>query len=212
MWEKGLVTTKDPRSSLKLSKEKFKEITKSRVIDYWELKLRSDASSKPSLKFFNPLNSNLTKPHPILTTPESNPYEVNKSVIQLRMAPGRYPDDWLQRYWSVKNKFGQCRLCSAERGDLEHYLTSCLSLRNKREYLFHWWLCSSSDSPYLYKLFQDKMRSECQIFVKFVIDASSDPDVILLVQQQLTDLKAIFHLTHTFCYSIHKIRLKLLGQ
>ena len=186
-------------------------LIKTKVVSFWELKLRIQASTKSSLKYFNPYFCNLTKPHPIITTPQSNPYEVNKSVIQLRMASGRYPDDWLQRYWSDDNKLGQCRLCLEERGDIKHYLTSCFALMDKRETLFNWWLSSSHSSSTLHKLIQVKIQSDSETFVKFVLDASSDTDVILLVQQKLVGIGDIFQLTRTFCYAIHHARLKLLA-
>ena len=162
--------------SLQLSKERFKKLVKAKVISFWELKLRLQASTKFSLKFSNPNFSSLTKPHPIVTTPMSNPYEVNKSVVKLRMVSGRYPDDWLQRYWSVENKLGQCSLCSGDKRDLEHYMTACTVLSDKRNSLFQWWLISSSDKPHLHNLLQVKTKSDSQEFMKFVLDASSDPD------------------------------------
>ena len=194
-----------------MPKEKFKVMIKAKVVSFWELKLRRQASTKSSLKFFNPYFSNLTKPHPIITTPQSNPYEVNKSVIQLRMISGRYPDDWLQRHWSENNKSGQCCLCFEARGDIEHYLTACIALKDKRETLFSWWLSSSQSSPSLFNLIQVKIHSDSETFVKFVLDASSDPDVILLIQQSLVSIEEIFQLTRTFCYAIHQARLKLLA-
>ena len=37
-----------------LSKESFKKLVKSKVLDYWEVKLRAEASLLPSLTFFHP--------------------------------------------------------------------------------------------------------------------------------------------------------------
>ena len=132
--------------SLKLSKENYKQMIKGRVISFWECKLRSESKALPSLKYFDANFASLSKPHPILTTPASNPYEVNKSVIQLLMISGRYRDDRLMRYWSPENKQGTCKLCSAGVGNVEHYLKLCLALTSRRQALFDWWLDSSKNN------------------------------------------------------------------
>ena len=73
-----------------LSKEAFKKLAKSAVIDYWERKLRGEAALLPSLVYFKPQYHSLKKNHPILWTPKANPYEMTKAVIQLKMLSGRY--------------------------------------------------------------------------------------------------------------------------
>ena len=107
-----------------IPKPKFKALVKSRVVDYWEVKLRSDALSLSSLKFFHPHYMSLLKPHPLWTTCGANPFEVNKAIVQARMLSGRYPTDKLVRHWS-KNKSCVCLLlgCSGSAlGSLEHLL------------------------------------------------------------------------------------------
>ena len=56
------------------TKEHFRKAIKSRIVDFWETKLRNRASSLPSLTYFKPCFMSLTKPHPIWTTAGSNPY------------------------------------------------------------------------------------------------------------------------------------------
>ena len=105
-------------------KSKFKALVKSLVIDYWEVKLRSDALSLGSLKFFHPRYMSLLKPQKLWTTCGSNPFEVNKAIVQARMLSGHYPTDKLVRHWS-KNKSCVCLLpgCSGSAlGSLEHLL------------------------------------------------------------------------------------------
>merc|ERR1712208_123312 len=55
-----------------LSKEAFKKIVKAKVTDYWEQKLRGEASLLPSLASFRSEFCSLSTPHPILWTPNSN--------------------------------------------------------------------------------------------------------------------------------------------
>ena len=117
-----------------IPKPKFKALVKSRVVDYWEVKLRSDALSLSSLKFFHPHYMSLLKPHPLWTTCGANPFEVNKAIVQARMLSGRYPTDKLVRHWS-RNKSSVCLLpgCSGSAlGSLEHLLLHCPSLAPTR--------------------------------------------------------------------------------
>ena len=85
-----------------LTKDNFKKQAKSLVIDHWEKKLRKEATLLPSLHYLNPAFCSLARPHPILSTPGANPYEVAKAVVQLRMLSGRY------KHWS-SNKLGVCQ-------------------------------------------------------------------------------------------------------
>ena len=87
----------------------WKRLFKSRIIDYYERKLRDEASLLPSLLFFNPLYMSLSVPHPIWSSANS-PFEVSKAVTVCRMLSGRYRTDMLARHWSLDNPFGYCRL------------------------------------------------------------------------------------------------------
>ena len=68
----------------------------------------------------------LLHPHPLWTSSNSNPFEVNKSVIVARLLSGRYPTDWLCRKWSKTNTSGSCVLCPEldTPGDIPHMLIS----------------------------------------------------------------------------------------
>ena len=105
-----------------LTKHQYKNLTKSRVIDYWEALLREQAFILTSAPYFKPAYMSLTRPHPIWTTCGSNPFESHKASIASRMLSGRYLTDKLQRHWTM-NKTGVCLLptCSPPaEGSLEH--------------------------------------------------------------------------------------------
>ena len=89
------------------NREAFKKLIKARVVDYWERKLRGEASLLSSLVYFKPEYMSLTKPHPIWSTAGSNPYEVSKAVQQARFLSGRYRSEYLSRHWT-NNKEGYC--------------------------------------------------------------------------------------------------------
>ena len=115
-----------------LSKEASKRMFKSRVITFWESKLRSDARPLPSLAYFKPEFMSLQTPHPLWTSCGSNPYEICKAVIQAKMLSGRYRTDQLLRHFSENDGF--CSLCKNEdtTGSIEHLLTQCPVLTDTR--------------------------------------------------------------------------------
>ena len=94
-----------------IPKPKFKKQSKQAVQDYWQQKLREEAAQLDSLSYFNPLYMSLSTPHPLWLTTTSNPYEINKAVVQARMLSGRYRSEGLCRFWSA-NPNGYCLLQS----------------------------------------------------------------------------------------------------
>ena len=58
------------------SKVPYKKLIRSRVMSYWETKLRQAASPLLSLEFYHPQFYSLSRPHPIWSSAGSNPYEV----------------------------------------------------------------------------------------------------------------------------------------
>ena len=197
-----------------LSKQKFKKLYKSKIMDYWETKLRQESSLLPSLKYFKPEYYSLQHPHPILWTAGSNPYEVAKSVIQCRMLSGRYPTEMLARHWS-SNRQGWCLTpsCSGHQVEesLEHILLVCPSFDETRQHMLNLWLSNSWLS--ITKLLTSVLCSPPASLLQFILDASVHPQVISLVQLYGNEvLQLVFHLTRSWCFSIHKQRAKLLGS
>ena len=85
------------------SRSSFKSLIESKVHDFWEQKLREDASRLPSLKYFKPEYYSLAQPHPIWRFAGNNPYEVEKATVQARFQSGRYRTCWLSRRWTPRH-------------------------------------------------------------------------------------------------------------
>ena len=73
-----------------MKKEAFKKLIKSRVVDFWEVHLRTQAArlQEHSLRYFKPEYMSLTQPHLLWSTCGSNPFEIHKAV-QAKMLSGR---------------------------------------------------------------------------------------------------------------------------
>ena len=199
------------------TKSSYKSLVKSKITDFYEVRLRLEASNLPSLAFFRPQFYSLRKPHPIWLSAGSNPYEVEKAVCQAKMLSGRYRTCYLARHWSG-NSAGHCSLpdcCQTPTlGTLTHILTECKDLHTARLRVFSLWADFMQDRPILIPVIMKyTTTSDPSELVQFLLDCTVLPDVIDLVQKLGKWVHdSLFYLTRTFCFSIHKTRLKLLGK
>ena len=196
------------------SKESFNRLVKSRILDYWETSLRSEALSKSSLVYFKPAFMSLSKPHPMFTTCSSNTFETNKSICQAALLSGRFKTDYLSRHWDKENPEGFCVLCThlQLRDTLEHFLILCNHLSLTRLNILQYWQNYTSEDDILHNLISVKLRSPIQTLMQFLIDPSADPDVIQGVQRKVIKLEDVYKLTRTWCYALHRKKLQLSGR
>ena len=193
-------------------KASFKNKVKSHVITYWENILRSDAATLLSLRFFNPNFMSLTAPHPIWTTPGSNPYEICKAVQQARFLSGRYRTESLARHWST-NLEGLCIVgeCCNTVETVEHILIECPSYNISRQKVVSLWL--SCDVPAVSSLIMEALSSHPSYLLQFIVDCSVLPNVIRAKQYHGDIIfNRIFYYTRTWCYTLHKARMRLLNR
>ena len=192
----------------------FKTLVKKKILSYWQEKFRSEAANLSSLQFFKPQYMSLSQPHPLWTTCDANPFEVNKAVVVAKMMSGRYRSDYLCRHWTPTNSEGWCLLCRDRSGpgDISHLLGSCITLQDKRDSLFIYWDEQVSTNIHIKEIIENVKNADSKTFTQFVLDPSVHPAVISAVQKGQIDLKQIFRLTRTFCYGIHRRRAQLLGR
>ena len=197
-----------------LQKDASKTLFKKKVVDYWEVKLRQEASLLPSLNFFNPNYMSLTKVHPLWLTAGHSPYKVTMATVQAKMLSGRYRCGALTRHWT--NSDGNCRIsseCIGQLDDLVHILQLCPALDKKRHDLSLFTLNYSFNLP---SQVGDVLRQNCNLsaqnFCAFLLDCSTDPAVISLVQEfGINVLEVIFTVTRIWIFNLHRERLRLLG-
>ena len=199
------------------TKERFKSLVRSKVIDHWETNLRTEAEMlrSSSLKYFKAEYMSLCHPHPIWTTCGSNSFEVNKAIVQAKMLSGRYVTDKLSRHWS-HNKSGICCLpgCSGqETGSLEHLMLFCPALSTTRSSLLDLSLSVASESNLISDIILSAINEpSVEIRMQFLLDCSSIPAVQRLKQSSNHHfISRLFYLTRTWCYSIHRARMTKLG-
>ena len=198
-----------------LSKESFKALANRKVQVYWQEKLRVEASLLQSLSFFKPNFMSLSKIHPLIATCGTNPYEVNKSIIQLKMLSGRYRSDALLSHFHTSN-LPQCQLsCDSPDavGDLTHLLVQCSTLASRRIILFEYWEHLAASNPVCLDLIEKMKVAPPLTLTQFLIDCSVMPEVLSLIDSHGEHvLPTLFKMTRTFCYSIHRERLKHLNR
>ena len=133
------------------------------------------------------------------------------------MLSGRYRCEMLRRHWS-QNRDGYCELqpCFSLRlpGSLEHELLECQGLADCRRGIFKLWETKICKSPQLLNIYTRYTSDHVQLssVMQLLLDPSVLPEVIQLVQSKDFDtFNQLFYLTRTFCASLHKAKMKILG-
>ena len=200
-----------------LEKAAFKRLVRSKVVGYWEEKLRHEAASLKSLtSYFHPKYMSLTFPHPIWTTAGSSPAKVAMATIQALMLSVRYRCDSLVHHWSLAVT-GFCTMspnCQNLMEDLQHMLQFCPSLDESRRKLYlHTESCSKALSVDARTILLTYCDPKNDHFTRFVVDCSTFPEVIAAVQRDGPDLLSVFFdVTRVWTYVLHRDRLRLRGQ
>ena len=133
-------------------------------------------------------------------------------ITQLRMLSGRYRVGSLLRHFSATNS-GICELCESETEDLPHLLVPrCPKLQNRREALLEFSFSILSKSEEAMNIFDKLMASNEHTKVQFLLDCSVFPEVIHASQKDSKLLSLLFKVTRTWCYSMHRARLKMLNR
>ena len=196
------------------TKESFKKQIKAKVLDFWERKLRAEAAFLPSLTYFHPQFMSLTTTHKVWTTAGQNTHEVAKARIQLLFLSSQYPCSKLLRHWSSDNPLGLCTFPTCQQANIvespEHILLCCPAYSQTRHKLIA--LCLKHRDPVSHLLVTHILLSNSQKKVmQFLLDSSAVPEVIRAAQingDQVFD--NLFYLSRTWCFSLHRERMKRL--
>ena len=197
------------------NKQKFKQLVKSRVLDYWETVLREECAQLSSLKYFHPQFMSLARPHPLWTSAGSSPAKVAMATVQSRMLSGRYRSQHLCSKWSP-DKNGNCLLstkCANEIEDIDHILTKCEALEDIRHKLRDYTTEYAKHHPLIAPLLSEFCNTTSHLFCQFLLDCSVIPAVITAVQKDGPIIhQHLFEITRTWIYTLHKERMKRLGR
>ena len=198
------------------TKERFKSLVKTNIIDFWQSKLREHSAKleDKSLKYFKPNFMSLRKPHPMYTCAVTS-YQANKCVTVARLISGRFRSGSLLRHFFPDKVSGICQLCELELEDVAHIiLPKCLKLQERAHILRRYAedtlsICAVAASIYeniMIKGKDDNMK------VQFMLDPSVIPEIISAAQIDNNLLNTILRVTTTWCYSLVKTRRKLLEE
>ena len=196
------------------AKEAFKNLVKSKVLDYWETKLRSEAEFLPSLSYFHPQFMSLSTPHRIWSTAGSNSYEVSKAKVQLMFLASQYPCAKLTRHWSTENPQGICSFQQCQDyGSIEspeHILLHCPAYSQTRQRIIS--LCLNMREQVSQQLVTLLLLSNSsQKIMQFLLDCSAIPEVIHAAQIHGEQIyRDLFYLSRTWCFALHRERMKRL--
>ena len=133
----------------------------------------------------------------------------------MRMLSGRYRTEYLCRHWSKRS--GVCLAKSCTGLDcpetIEHILIFCPSLSDARSSSFNLWIATAKKYPFLSPIIMKAMTLQPAFRCQFILDCSTLPETIILTQTHgQAALQKLLHLTRSFCFTLHKERMKLLGR
>ena len=193
-------------------KEHFKSTIKLKIAEFWQSHYRSRTAELTSLRYFKPQFMSLLHPHPILST-AFHSYDINKMVVQLRMLSGRYRVGSLLKHFSPSHN-GDCELCGQELEDLPHLLLPrCPHLLERKALLVEYANTVLSSSKVCLSIFTNILdNGDEDERVQLFLDCSAIPCVISANQADRTVIPLLFRVTRTWCYSLHRTRLKLLNR
>ena len=96
--------------------------------------------------------------------------------------------------------------------DISHMMT-CQGLSDTRDKLYAFTTAYCDDHPLVAEVVKKYIKKKCRLFIQFLLDCSTLPEVILLVQKNGNHvLEHLFNITRLWCYCVHRDRLKILGR
>ena len=199
-----------------LSKESMKRLAKAKVIDFWESKLRLEASYLPSLSHFCPQFFSLTTPHRLWLSAGNNQYEVSKARIQLLFLSSQYPCGSRTKHWSPENRNGYCTFPQCMEKEIvenpEHLLLHCPSYEKARLNLIS--MCLKLKNPVSFSIVtKSLLTASPKSHLQLLLDCSSLPEVISAAQLfGETIYNDLFYVARSWCFTIHRERMKRLGR
>ena len=137
------------------------------------------------------------------------------ATVQAQMLSGRYRTQHLLSLWSPLTS-EYCQLsssCATIPEDLTHILQFCEALQTTRQKMLQFSLTYCNNIPQIKPIVSKYCNPSHPQFCQFLLDCGNLSDVIILKQNygaQIMD--QLFHITRTFCYNLHKERMKLRGR
>ena len=199
-------------------KEPFKRLVKAKVTDHWEVRLRSEAAFLPSLEYFLPQFHSLSTTHPLWTSAGCKPYEVSKARIQLLFLGSQYPCAKYTRHWSHDNPRGICTYSPCRENETvespEHLLLHCPAYTTTRQSMYS--LCFKLTNKVSLSIIAGILfnsRHSKQQHMQMLLDCSVLPEVIKAAQTHGDTIYSdIFFIGRSWCFSVHRERMKRLGK
>ena len=181
-------------------KDQWKAMVKKATNDSYRKEIGEEIKNKTSLKHLALQENPLDEPHPIYKHTGSDPYEIEKAAIKVRLLTGTYT---LQ---ANKHKYNQhevdktCELCRAGTEDREHFILSCTALHEARQ----------KHLPKLLELIPELAESNDSL-LQCILDSSHE-DLALLSQNLRQKTKLIEPITRSLLYELHVQRTRILAS
>jgi hypothetical protein len=173
----------------------WKKSVKQATTSYWNAKLETEASRKPTLRYLNTEPCTIGKLHPIWQSTDRHPEDIKRVTVKLKLLTGTYQlQTVIARNTGVTSI---CQLCCQEPEDLSHFLLQCSSLAAIRE----------AHLPNILSEAGMAQDEDNEVIIQLLLDATSPKLRSHAVTKKMTGLERA---TKLYIYALHAKRAGLL--
>jgi hypothetical protein len=185
------------------TKQQWKKTVKHAVISETEKVLENDCLGNSTLHYLNPQFQHSLPHQAVLSV--SNPREVTRSNIKLRLLSGTYTLESSQKTFK-RSSSDTCTLCGFEQEDTTHFILNCQALRNITD---HYLLQIQNCIPYVFQLRETILRDH-KLLTRLILDSTHPliADPLPLSKESREHLECI---TRSLCFALHTKRSIIIG-
>ena len=183
-------------------KEKWKNLTKTKVTIYHEINLRRKAKENSKMDFLNVQALGLTgRPHPALHKIETT-QDANKSRLHIKFLAGDFLTGELLAAQSGGNP--ECKLCESGSETTDHIITQCIALSNVRGRIMPEVMNKVADIAPQCEILETNNK---QHHTQFLLDCSSlNLPQNVRISNQNPRITEIFKISRDLCYALARER------
>lgn len=178
----------------------WKKMVKQATTNYWNAKLKTEASRKPTLRYLNTDQCTIGKLHTVWEWTHRHPEDIKRAAVKLKLLTGTYQ---LQAV-AAKHTGATttCQLCGQDAEDLAHFLLRCRALESVRVTHLRKILAEAGITEDQYA------RTSEEDIIQLLLDATSQK---LRSQIKTIKMAALERATKLYTYALHLKRAGLLN-
>jgi hypothetical protein len=190
-------------------KEPWKKIVKQAVKTFWTKHLTIELSEKSSLRYLNPLQCAIGRPHQIWVNTQFSPRDVRRSTIKIKLLTGTYMLQGNKATWdrgAYHRVNACCPICHTAPEDRKHFLVKCPGLSQCRDpFLAQLLHCMQQHNI----IVQPTITPE-DALLQLILDCTH-PNLNSNMSADSDECVRVERITQRMCYAMHYKRAQILN-